>query len=56
MPAMARRGLAGAATAALTWWLTENVLLARPSIAPAAAALLAAVLVARAAADRLGAR
>jgi hypothetical protein len=45
VPRWPARALGALATAALTWWLTENVL-ARPSIAPAAAALLAAVLVA----------
>jgi eukaryotic-like serine/threonine-protein kinase len=44
-PAWPERGLAGAATAALTWWLSANVL-AHPLIAPAAAALVAAVIVA----------
>ncbi len=39
------RALGAAATAALAWWLSENVL-AHPPIAPAAAALLAAILVA----------
>ena len=45
MPAWPERGLAGAATAALTWWLSASVL-AHPVIAPAAAALVAAVIVA----------
>jgi len=44
-PAWPERGLAGATTAALTWWLSANVL-AHPLIAPAAAALMAAVIVA----------
>ena len=45
MPAWPERGLAGAATAALIWWLSISVL-AHPVIAPAAAALVAAVIVA----------
>jgi eukaryotic-like serine/threonine-protein kinase len=45
MPAWPERGLAGAATSALTWWLSTSVL-AHPVIAPAAAALVAAVIVA----------
>ncbi len=45
MPAWPERGLAGAATAALIWWLSTSVL-AHPVIAPAAAALVAAVIVA----------
>ncbi len=44
MPSWPERGLAGAATAALAWWLSANVL-AHPVIAPAAAALAAAVIV-----------
>ena len=45
LPGWPSRALGAAATAALTWWLSENVL-AHPPIAPAAAALVAAVLVA----------